>query len=382
MEADRISQLDLSALRTPVYIIDEDALVRNLEILNSVRDKTGCRILLALKAYAAFSTFPLVRQYLDGVCASSPWEARLGAEEFKKQVHVFAPAYSDEDMQDLVKHADCIIFNSFSQWRKHGNAVPEHITCGMRINPEYSEVEINLYDPCVPHSRLGVISSNFQSDYLQGLSGLHFHTLCEQNADALDHTVEVIENRFGAFLHHMQWLNFGGGHHITRDDYDIDRLCRIILRIRETYGLDIYLEPGEAVALNAGVLVSSVLDVVDNNMKIAVLDTSADAHMPDVLAAPYRPPVAGAGKPGEHAHTFRLAGLTCLAGDVIGDYSFPDELREGSKIIFRDMAHYTMVKNTIFNGIRLPDIAVLKSGSDKPELIRRFRYEDYKNRLS
>lgn len=331
-----------------------------------------------------FSVFPLLRQVLDGTCASSPHEARLGHEEFGGETHVFAAAYRDEDIAELITLCDHVVFNSFNQWRRFKERVtstPKHIECGLRINPECSTGRVPLYDPCARFSRLGIKREAFEGESLDGITGLHFHTLCEQNADALEITLRAVEAKFGDLIPRMRWMNFGGGHHITRDDYDVDLLCRLIQSFRQRYGIEtIYLEPGEAVALQSGVLVAQVLDVIRNEMDIAILDTSATCHMPDVLEMPYRPVIAGAAEPGRWPHTYRLAGLTCLAGDVIGDYSFPEPLRPGDRIIFEDMAHYTMVKNTTFNGVRLPAIAIYREG--RIEVIRSFGYEDYKNRLS
>lgn len=376
--------LDLTSIPTPSYVVDEAALQRNLQILDSVQQRTGCRILMALKGFAMFSLFPLIRRTLSGIAASSLDEARLGFEEFGREVHVFAPAFRDAEFDELCRYGDHLVFNSFSQWTRFRERV-EHagkpIRCGIRVNPEHSEVKVPLYDPCAPSSRLGVTLANFRPDLLDGISGLHFHNLCELNADSLQRTLEVFERKFGRYLEGMEWVNFGGGHHITRPDYDVDLLCDVIEGFRKRYPLEVYLEPGEAIALNTGVLVSTVLDIVDNAMQIAILDTSAAAHMPDVLEMPYRPNIIGAGLPGEHAHTYRLGGTTCLAGDVIGDYSFPEPLEPGSRLVFLDMAHYTMVKNNTFNGVRLPSIAIRRTDGSV-QVVRSFGYEDYRNRLS
>lgn len=319
---------------------------------------------------------------LDGVCASSPWEARLGREEFDREVHAFAAAYSEADIRELLILCDEIDFNSFAQWKKfkpffQGLEKPK---VGLRINPECSTGRTPMYDPCAPHSRLGITRDQFDGESLDGISGLHFHTLCEQNADALEITLKAVEEKFGEFLPQMAWVNFGGGHHITRDDYDIDLLCRLINDFKAKYGVQVILEPGEAVALNTGVLIATVLDVVENNGPIAILDCSCTCHMPDVLEMPYRPGIAGAGEADEKAHTYRLAGMSCLAGDVIGDYSFDEPLKAGDRLVFEDMAHYTMVKTTMFNGIKHPSIAIQRG--DNVEIVREFHYEDYKNRLS
>lgn len=376
-------ELDFSSLPTPCYIVDERLLKRNLEILKTVQDRTGCRILLALKGFSMYAVFPLIREYLRGVTASSLFEARLGFEEMGGEVHVYSPAYIEDEFEELLKYCDHIVFNSFSQWNKYKARVRNHqkpIECGIRINPEYSEIETPIYNPCYAHSRLGVTLDNFKPDDLDGIDGLHFHTMCEQNSDTLERTIEVIDEKFGSYMEGMKWVNFGGGHHITRKDYDLDRLVRTILFIKEKYHVDVYMEPGEAVALNTGYLVASVLDVVNNGMDIAILDTSAACHMPDVLEMPYRPRIIGAGYPGEFAHTFRLGGLTCLAGDVIGDYSFQNPLKPKDRLVFCDMAHYTMVKNNMFNGVNLPCIALF-SEEEGVRTLKRFGYSDYKSRL-
>jgi carboxynorspermidine decarboxylase len=376
--------IDVTNIPTPCYIIDEAALERNLKILDSVQKRTGCKILMALKGFAMFSVFPLIRRYLHGVAASSLDEARLGFEEFGKEVHLFAPAYRETELDELLAYSDHVVFNSFSQWNSHKFKVFDHkkpVRCGIRVNPEHSEVRVPIYDPCGLSSRLGVTRANFREADLDGISGLHFHTLCELNADSLARTLPVFEEKFGEFLKGMQWVNFGGGHHITREDYNIDLLCDLIIDFKKRYGLEVYLEPGEAIALNTGILAATVLDIIHNKMDIAILDTSAAAHMPDILEMPYRPEIAEAGKPDEHPYTYRLGGMTCLAGDVIGDYSFPQRLKVGSKLVFMDMAHYTMVKNNTFNGVRLPSIAV-REAQGNIRIVREFGYEDYRNRLS
>ncbi len=375
---------DLDGIPSPCFIVDEKALNRNLSILARVKEETGCRILLALKAFAMHSVFPLLKETLDGTCASSLFEARLGSRYFGGEVHTFSAAYSDADFPAIMDFSTTVIFNSFAQWRKFSPGIRDSgkpLACGLRVNPEHSEAPAALYDPCGPASRLGIRRADFEGRPLTGITGLHFHTLCEQNAGALERTLGSFEERFGEFLNDMSWVNFGGGHHITRKDYDVDLLCSLINRIHNTYGVTVYLEPGEAVALNAGVLVATVLDVVKNDMEIAILDVSAATHMPDVLEMPYRPEVAGAGLPGEKSHTYRLAGPSCLAGDIIGDYSFNAPLTIGSKVILLDMAHYTMVKTNMFNGINLPAIGRLDSAG-RFHLVRTFGFDDYANRLS
>ncbi len=370
---------------TPCYVLDVEVLKKNLEILKKVQEDSGCKILLALKGFSMFSIFPLINQYLEGISASSLNEARLGCEEFSKQVHIFSPAYIPEEFPAMLNYATHIIFNSFTQWKKYKPDVhkaEEVVKCGLRINPEHSEVKVSLYDPCASRSRLGIRREEFNGEDLVGISGLHFHNLCELNSDSLERTLQVVEDKFSDFLPKMEWVNFGGGHHITRKDYDVERLCRIVKIFKEKYDVEVFIEPGEAVVLNAGYLVASVLDIVHNEGNIAILDTSAAAHMPDVLEMPYRPEIDGAGKTGEYKNNYRLGGLTCLAGDVIGDYSFKEPLESGDRLIFKDMAHYTMVKNNTFNGMCLPSIFLYHSGNNEIELVKEFGYQDYRNRLS
>ncbi|AIQ17362.1 carboxynorspermidine decarboxylase [Paenibacillus sp. FSL H7-0357] len=376
--------MDISSLPSPAYLVDERLLKKNLETLNYVQERSGAKILLAQKGFSMHALYPLVGQYLHGVTSSSLFEARLGFEEMGKEVHVYAPAYMDREFDELLGYTDHIVFNSFDQWSRFKDRVqnaPKRISCGIRVNPEYSEIEVPLYDPCFNFSRMGVTLPNFRPDELEGIDGLHFHTMCEQNSDTLERTLKVVEEKFGQYLHGMKWLNFGGGHHITRPDYDLEKLISCILHMKETYNVEIYLEPGEAVALNTGYLVATVLDTMHNGMDIAILDTSAECHMPDVLAMPYRPNIIGAGEPGEHAYTYRLGGMTCLAGDVIGDYSFPEPLKYGDKLVFLDMAHYSMVKNHMFNGVNLPAIASYNE-EEGLKVIREFEYSDFSNRLS
>lgn len=380
-----MKKIDFSAVPSPAYVVDERLLTRNLEVLNSIQERTGCSILLALKGFSMHSTFPLVGKYLKGITASSLFEARLGYEKMGKEVHAYAPAYSDHEIDELLTYVDHIVFNSFDQYAKFKDKVnavtSKKIEVGIRVNPEYSEVETPLYDPCFTNSRLGVTLANFRPEELEGVDGLHFHAMCEQNSDTLERILNVVEEKFGPYLHQMKWLNFGGGHHITRPDYVLDKLVNCINHMKETYDVDIYLEPGEAVALNTGYLVATVLDTFKNGMDLAILDTSATCHMPDVLEMPYRPNIEGAGKPGEFEYTYRLGGMTCLAGDVIGDYSFKKPLKPGDKLVFGDMAHYTMVKNHMFNGVNLPAI-VSYNDEDGIKVIREFVYDDYANRLS
>lgn len=370
-------------MRTPYFLVDETRLTHNLEILRDVQERAGCKILLAQKAFSMFAVYPLLRQYLAGSTASGLYEARLGHEEFGGETHVFSPAYREDEWDELLQYADDIVFNSPAQVRRFApRARAAGKSCGLRLNPEHSTQEGHaIYDPCSPGSRLGTTLSQFDESILPLLDGLHFHTLCEQNSDALEETVAAVEEKFGRWLSQMKWLNLGGGHHITRDDYDVERLIRVVRHLKETYHVEVYLEPGEAVVLNAGFLVTSVLETLQNGMDIAILDTSAACHMPDVLEMPYRPPLQDAGQPGEKAHTFRLGGPTCLAGDVIGDYSFDAPLREGDRLVFEDMALYTMVKTNTFNGMALPSI-VWRDKNGNCFLVRRFGYEDFKERLS
>lgn len=371
--------------RTPCYVVDKGLLVKNLEILDKVQRESGCEIIMALKGFAMFSVFPIIKKYLKGTAASSLDEARLGFEEFGPEVHIYAPAYKKEEFAEILKYVSHVNFNSFSQWELFKGAVSscrKKIECGLRINPEHSEVKVKLYDPCAPGSRLGIRHKDFKGHDLEGITGLHFHNLCELNSDSLARTLAAVERNFGKYIERMKWVNFGGGHHITRKDYDLGLLTRLVKDFRKKYGVKVYLEPGEAIALNTGFLVTTVLDVIDRGVDIAILDTSAAAHMPDVLEMPYRPGIIGAGEPGKYSHTYRLGGMSCLAGDVIGDYSFPEPLKPGDRLVFTDMAHYTMVKNNTFNGMRLPSIMIYDPATGKIKTIKEFSYEDYKNRLS
>jgi carboxynorspermidine decarboxylase len=381
------ANFDFSGLPSPCHIIHRGLLERNCRILRSVTERTGAKVLLALKGFAQFSEFPLIRPYLAGTTASGLHEALLGHEEFGGETHVYSPAFKDAEIEALLAVADHISFNRPEQWHRHREriaAAPRHISCGLRVNPEYAEVEVALYNPCAPFSRLGAPRSEIAAADLDGLEGLHFHTMCEQNSDTLARTIPHFEEKFGEFIPQMKWVNFGGGHHITRADYDLDLLCDTLNAFRDRWGggLALYLEPGEAVALGTGVLVATVLEVIHNGMPLAILDTSAAAHMPDTLEMPYRAEILGAGQAGEFAHTYRLGSATCLAGDVMGDYSFPQPLKRGDKVVFLDMSHYTMVKNTTFNGINLPAIASFDPATGTTTVARHFGYDDYKRRLS
>lgn len=380
---------NLKNLPTPCYVIDEARLEENLKILHSVEERTGAKILLAQKCFSSFCEYPLIAKYISGTTASGLYEAKLGYEEMGKENHVFSPAYRSEDMEELARICDHIVFNSKAQLLKYIpviNDVAEktghRASAGIRINPECStQTDHEIYDPCAPGSRMGVRICDFDDEILENIDGIHFHTLCEQNSDDLEKTLAAVEEKFGKYLYRMKWLNMGGGHHITRADYDIERLVRLINHMKETYDLEIYLEPGEAVALNAGYNVTTVLDIVENGITTLILDTSASCHMPDVIEMPYRPPLKDSGKPGEKAYTYRLSCNTCLAGDIIGDYSFDREIKIGDRLYFEDMAIYTIVKNNTFNGIPLPAIAAMdKDGSCR--IIKQFGYEDFKCRLS
>lgn len=380
-----VNEIDLSRLPSPCFVCDLGLLRKNLSTLKRVQDESGAKVLLALKGFAMWSTFHIVKCYLSGVCASSTYEAQLGHEHFSKEMHSFAPAYKPEQLHDYIKYSDHMSFNSFSQWHRHKDTIlasEKKVSCGIRINPEHSEVETAIYDPCSPGSRLGVRFEDFMGQDLTGIEGLHCHTLCEKNVDSLQRTWKVVEQKFGSYLDQMKWLNLGGGHHITRADYGVDELIDLIKAIKSKYDVEVYLEPGEAVALNTGILVAEVQDIVHNAMDIAILDTSASAHMPDVLEMPYRPMIIGSGEPGEKKHTYKLGGMTCLAGDVIGQYSFDEPLKVGQRLAFTDMIHYSMVKTTMFNGVHHPSIATYEPATDTIEVIRTFGYEDYRDRLS
>ncbi len=385
------TSLFVDKVETPAYVVDEARLLANLQILDGVRKRTGAKILLAQKAFSMYSLYPLIGEYLDGTTASGLYEAKLGKEYMgNREVHVYAPAFKEKDMQKLLAISDHIVFNSPKQWEKWRNQIKQSkrkISCGIRINPEYAEVETDLYNPCIPGSRLGTTLANLQHMDLSGISGLHFHTMCEQDADVLWRTVQIVDEKFGDILKQMQWINFGGGHHITKKGYKMELLEKSIALFKDKYGLQVYLEPGEAVALNAGFLVSEILEIVENQKKIAILDTSAACHMPDVLEMPYYPDILQENilcqpvKDKNASNCYRLGGPTCLAGDVIGDYSFAKPLQEGERIVFCDMAIYTMVKNNTFNGMPLPAIYLLKKDGTL-KLIRSFTYDDFKNRLS
>jgi carboxynorspermidine decarboxylase len=376
---------DPTTVPSPSYVVSLDLLEANAQKLASIRERTGAKVLLACKSFAMYSTFPLLRRYLDGVCTSGLHESLLAHEEFGKEVHTYSPAYTEADLLQLIPISHHLAFNSVGQWQKFRHLVGD-TTCGLRINPEVSQASVPLYDPCGKGSRLGIRAIDITNDALEGISGFTFHALCEQDSHALENVLDGVEERFGKWLQlpQIKWINFGGGHFITNPGYDIDHLCSLIKRMRDRYDLQVYIEPGSAVALNTGVLVATVLDIVDNDGLIAILDTSATTHMPDTLEMPYEPRITGA-KTGSHpdeGHIYRLGGPSCLSGDFVGNhYTFPAPLEIGQKIIFEDMAHYTMVKNNTFNGIPLPAI-ITHSATEGIKIIKQFGYQDYKMRLS
>ncbi|WP_333804970.1 carboxynorspermidine decarboxylase [Sulfurospirillum sp.] len=378
----KISRIEtvLEDIQTPVYVCEETLLEQNLALLKEVSERSSATVLLALKGFAFKALAPLVDKYLSGCTCSGLHEAKFANEYFKGTIHTYSPAYKEEDIDEVIALSDHLIFNSFNQWEKYKDKAIGKTSCGLRLNPEVSSSPVDLYNPCGLYSRLGITKENMQYDKLKGIEGLHFHALCEQDASALEEVLKGFEKRFGDLIPRMKWVNFGGGHHITREGYDVEKLIKIINDFRARYdGIKVYLEPGEAVGWQTGPLVASVLDIVHNGMDIAILDISAEAHMPDTLAMPYRAVIRGAGDVGEKPHVYRLGGPTCLAGDIMGDYSFDAPLKIGDKLIFEDMIHYTIVKNTTFNGVKLPDLAVLhRDGSY--EVTSQFGYEEYKRR--
>jgi len=381
----RESKIDIKEIPTPCYVCEEALLEENLRLLKRVGDESGAKVILALKGFAMWSTFDLVSKYLDGCTASGLHEARLAREEMGKEVHTYSPAFKAEEIGEIAEISDHLVFNTSSQLRrfaKQAKVVNPHIPLSLRVNPEVSSSPVDLYNPCALYSRLGTTLENFEPSSVALLDGLNFHALCEQNVDALEEVLEGFETKFGTYIDGMKYINFGGGHHITREDYDVDRLIRVIRDFRARHNdIDVYLEPGEAVGWQTGVLVASVLEVMHNGIDIAILDTSAEAHMPDTLAMPYRAEVRGAAEAGEKPYTYRLGGNTCLAGDVMGDYSFDGPLKVGDKIVFEDQIHYTFVKNTTFNGIKLPSLAIWRKDNTL-DIIKEFGYEEYKRRLS
>jgi len=373
--------IDYSVIPSPCYVLEESRLVYNLEILNRVQTEGDAKVICALKGFSLWKTFPLVSHYLSGATASSLNEVLLASQKMGKGVHVCAPAYRADEIEHILSHSTHITFNSFSQWELFKKeTLKRKVSAGIRINPEFSTVDVELYNPAGRYSRLGVTRKEFKPELLDGIEGLHFHALCEQDADALEAVLEKVEENFGEWIPQMKWINFGGGHHITRVDYSVQKLIEILNRFHEKYpGVEIFLEPGEAVGWQTGELVSSVLDIVHNEIDIAILDVSVPAHMPDCLEMPYRPMVVDSAMLGIKKHTYRLAGNSCLAGDIAGDYSFDEPLNVGSRIIFLDMIHYTMVKTTFFNGVKHPSIGIWKD--DKFHLLKEFNYESFRDRL-
>lgn len=388
MQFTDFGKLDLSRLPSPCFVVDEVAVERNLRILSDVAEASGAKILGALKAFSMWSFGSMTHQYLSGTCASGLHEAKLGHEEYGGEVHVFAAAFSQADIDELLTFAHHIVFNSCGQWLRFREQClaakkqrPE-LQFGLRINPEHSEGTVPIYDPCAPGSRLGITLPQLDESVLEGITGLHFHTLCEQGFEPLSRTVAAVEKNFGHLLSQMDWVNFGGGHHITADGYNINGLVELVQVFRQRHNVEVYMEPGEAMAIGTGVLSCEVLDITWNQVNQAILDTSATCHMPDTLEMPYRPDITGAEEAEKLAHTYRLGGLTCLAGDVIGDYSFAKPLEVGQRLVFEDMGHYTMVKTTTFNGTKLPAIAIWNSETDALRVVKEFGYADFKHRLS
>ena len=380
---------DFSAVPSPCYVCEEELLEKNLKLLDYVQKQSGAKIILALKGFAMHSTFDLVSKYLVGCTSSGLHEARLAREEFCKhnpdaEVHTYSPAYKDEDIDEIAKISDHIVFNSPNQlfkFKERVKAINPNVELSLRINPEVSSSPKDIYNPCGIYSRLGTTLANFDEDVLKYVDGLNFHALCEQNVDALEEVLIAFEEKFSKYFKGLKYINFGGGHHITRKDYDVEKLISIIKEFKAKYGVEVYLEPGEAVGWQTGFLLSTVLDTFENGMNVAILDTSAEAHMPDTLAMPYRADVRGSGEAGEKPYTYRFGGNTCLAGDIMGDYSFDEPLQVGDKVIFEDQIHYTFVKNTTFNGIKLPSLAIYRKDGSL-DVIKEFGYEDYRDRLS
>jgi len=373
----------IDKLSTPYWLLEEKKLLKNLKLFKYIKDKSGAKILLALKGYALYQSFDLISEYLDGCCASGLHEALLAKEEFKKEVHTYSPAFKEEDLKQIATISNHLVFNSVAQYQRYHQVAKElnpNISLGLRVNPEFSCSPKEIYNPCGANSRLGTTLQNFDISKLDGIEGLHFHALCEQGSEELEDVVENFEAKFKEYIPQMKWINFGGGHHITKDGYNVEKLIKIITNFKSKYNVEVYLEPGEAVGWRTGVLVTSVLDIVHNGMDIAILDTSAEAHMPDTIIMPYRADVEGASEAGIKPYTYQLAGNTCLAGDIMGDYSFDTPLKIGDKIVFEDQIHYTMVKATTFNGIKLPSIAI-KRLDDSIDIVKEFGYEEFKNRL-
>lgn len=371
----------LDRVATPCYLLEEKLLEKNLKLLDYIQKEAEVDILLALKGYSFPASFELVSKYLKGCCASGLYEAKLAKEEFKREVHTYSPAFKEEEIEEIITLSDHLVFNSFSQWKKYRERALGRVSCGIRVNPEFSVAPIELYNPCGVYSRFGVTKKEFREELLDGIEGLHFHALCEESAESLEKVLKVFEKKFGKFIPQMEWVNFGGGHHITKEGYNIEKLISLLKNFREKYnGIKIYLELGEAVGWQTGVLITRVLDIIRNDIEIAILDTSAETHMPDTLAMPYRPDIRYSGEVGEKKYSYRLGGNSCLSGDIIGDYSFDKPLKIGDKLIIEDQMHYTFVKNTTFNGIRLPSLAILRKNG-KLDIIKNFGYEEYRRRL-
>jgi len=375
--------LDIKQIPSPCYVLEEKKLLKNLEVIKRIQQESGCTVILALKGFAMWSVFPHIKKSLSGCTASSLNELKLSAEKFGGENHIYSAAYREDEFDEIISLADHLVFNSVSQWKKFGRAARSAgVSCGMRINPGVSEVETDLYNPCFAGSRLGVRREHLSDTDFTGIEGLHAHALCENLADSSVALIDAFEEKFAAWIPELKWVNFGGGHLVTHKDYDVDKLISRIKAFREKWKVNVYLEPGGAIVWRAGSLIASVLDIVPTDgLDVAILDISATAHMPDVLEMPYRPAITGGGEASERAHTYRLGGTSCLAGDVIGDYSFDEKLEVGSRLVFEDMIHYTMVKTTMFNGVRHPDIGIWHR-NNRFELVRSFTYEDFRDRLS
>ena len=374
----------LSTLPSPCWLLEEEKLQKNLEIISNIKKQSGAKVLLALKGYALWKSFPLIKPYLDGCCASGLHEAKLADETFSKEVHTYSPAFKEEEIEEIATISHHLVFNSPAQFHRfstQAKKINPNLSLGLRVNPEYSESPKEIYNPCGLYSRLGTTLENMDESVLELCDGLHFHALCEQDSDALENVLKNFEEKFGSYIPKMKWINFGGGHHITRKGYDTQKLIQLIKDFKKKYEVEVYLEPGEAIGWETGPLITTVLDIVHNGIDIAILDSSAEAHMPDTIIMPYRAEVRDAGKVGEKVHMYRLAGNTCLAGDIMGDYSFDAPLNIGDKVIFEDQMHYTMVKATTFNGVKLPSIAIQRKDGTV-EVVREFGYEDFKHRLS
>ena len=374
----------LSTLPSPCWLLEEEKLHKNLELISMVKQESGAKVLLALKGYALWKSFPTIKPYLNGCCASGLHEAKLADETFGKEVHTYSPAFKEEEIKEIAKISHHLVFNSPAQFHRFATkakSINPDLSLGLRVNPEYSESPKEIYNPCGLYSRLGTTLENMDESILQQCDGLHFHALCEQDSSALENVLQNFEERFRAYIPNMKWINFGGGHHITREGYDVQKLITLVKNFKEKYDVEVYLEPGEAIGWQTGPLITTVLDIVHNKIDIAILDSSAEAHMPDTIIMPYRADVRDAAQAGEKAYTYRLAGNTCLAGDIMGDYSFDAPLEIGDKVIFEDQMHYTMVKATTFNGVKLPSIAIQRLDGTV-EVVREFGYEDFKNRLS